>query len=628
MPKNNILFFGKQYPCNTTTIELASYGVVGSIPRSIAGFTSLSYLDLSVNSLNGSLPIELFSLMKLKFINICSNLLTGTIPTKLGMLTALTYFRIGGNEFIGTIPTELGKLSKLAYLRWSSTQVMGSIPSEVGRMTSLTLFQLYNNLLVGTLPRELGKLKVLNSLRLSGNQLKGSLPSQFGLLTAMTDMKLNANKLEDSIPSKLGFLTAMITMYINSNQLKGSIPSELGLLTAMTDMKLYSNKLEGSLPSELGFLTAMVTMDINSNRFTGSIPSELGLLTAMTAMELYSNHLEGSLPSEMGLLTALTGLDVSFNQLAGSIPSQLSALTAAVYMDLSSNKIVGKVPDGICYLREGVLSKLDADCASKVTCASTCCTYCYAGKNLVYYGGPVISSVQVYVIHWGGRTNVRYAQQIEEFYQGIVGTKWFNSMNQYKVGSGKYSGSYSFDDAQKGGLTQNQIQGGLTDLINAGHIVPSPNANTYFAIHFAPGYGPGDLCPFNKNFDACAWHSSLQFYSNTGIKVYAYGVIPDISGICSICSFSQAYDIFKGTCAAASHELAEAVTDPIARVSPTYRYTGWFDPEHNSQGGENADICNPLAADILGTNSKVYTVSAIWSDKDNSCVVPGNITGY
>ena len=99
------------------SIHLPSLGLIGTIPSSIGGVTSLTYLDLNTNSLYGSIPTTIKSLSRLMNLRLYLNSFTGSIPNEIGYLTDLSYLLLNGNKLQSTIPSSIGKLSQnLRYL--------------------------------------------------------------------------------------------------------------------------------------------------------------------------------------------------------------------------------------------------------------------------------------------------------------------------------------------------------------------------------------------------------------------------------------------------------------------------------------------------------------------------------
>lgn len=91
-----------------TTIDLASCGLVGSVPESIGDLAELQNLRLFSNKLEGTIPPTLASLSQLKILWLHENRLSGTIPAGLATLNSLHQLRLDSNELTGDLPSGLG----------------------------------------------------------------------------------------------------------------------------------------------------------------------------------------------------------------------------------------------------------------------------------------------------------------------------------------------------------------------------------------------------------------------------------------------------------------------------------------------------------------------------------------
>jgi hypothetical protein len=85
-----------------------------------------------------------------------------------------------------------------------------------------------------------------------------------------------------------------------------------------------------------------------------------------------------------------------------------------------------------------------------------------ASSNLIYKGGPLISNVKVILILWGGSANVRYAAELQKYYGAITSSPWFDILSQYStstttIGRGSLYGTYTYDDAPTGVLSEDTI---------------------------------------------------------------------------------------------------------------------------------------------------------------------------
>jgi hypothetical protein len=239
------------------------------------------------------------------------------------------------------------------------------------------------------------------------------------------------------------------------------------------------------------------------------------------------------------------------------------------------------------------------------------------GAHLTYYGGPVISNVKVFTIFWG--TGVNYTTQLDAFYAGVTNSAYFDWLSEYdtpsqKIGRGTFAGSYSYTTGAKGTVDDSQIQSALSNLISSGK-VPAPDANTLYAIHFAPGItitqGGSASCQY-----FCAYHGTIQ----SGSSYIYYSVIPDQGGACAGGCGSDPSQL-NNTESVASHEMIEAVTDAaVGAATGTASPLAWYD----TTNGEIGDICNGQQGSVLGGDGKTYVVQQEFSNKANNCIVTGS----
>lgn len=233
-------------------------------------------------------------------------------------------------------------------------------------------------------------------------------------------------------------------------------------------------------------------------------------------------------------------------------------------------------------------------------------------------GGRVMTDTHVYVIFWGwgcngtGTTTCDQAVNYnEDFYNGVLGSGWLNSVSQYcglipagtstcsglnMVGNPLRGATFIFDNANKlpSRISQSSIAneasrvaasnggGGVNNL----YIVMTPHGRSQ------SGFGT----------QWCGYHS----YTGSGTP-YAYiPYQPDAGYSCGANSVGSAFDGFS---IVGGHEVGEAMTDPLLNA--------WYD----STGAENGDKCawKNLTAVVLA-NGKNYSVQPLWSNKTSTCV--------
>jgi len=223
-----------------------------------------------------------------------------------------------------------------------------------------------------------------------------------------------------------------------------------------------------------------------------------------------------------------------------------------------------------------------------------------AMPHLVYSGGPLLTSVQVYTIFWGKKWSAEpgagMATKLNAFYKAILGSPLIDQLAEYSVPGksithGSLVGSKVITaNPPAASVTDTSIRTQLNAWISA-RTVPATTANTLYFIYLDPGIvsimGGSKSCS-----SYCGYHDAVG-------KVY-YAVMPYPS--CSGCLGGlAAFDALTGT---SSHELCEAITDPVPGG-------GWYD----SQNGEIGDICAWRFKQVAG-----YNVQLEWSNAQNQCV--------
>ncbi len=256
----------------------------------------------------------------------------------------------------------------------------------------------------------------------------------------------------------------------------------------------------------------------------------------------------------------------------------------------------------------------------------------------LYYGGPVISNVQVVVVYWGQSVDPLVAAGIPGFFTAITNSNFLDMLSEYStngvspvgggtagnefIGRGTLGAEYTIAPSignNGGDLDDSQIQTELLAQINAGHLpAPATDSNgddtTLYMIYFPPGLTI-TLDGYSSCVDFCAYHGTVV-QNNLYVP---YGVFPD-QGPTEACSTECAAGTeIQDLTTISSHELAEAITDTAAGVAYQFAYPlGWYD----TTWGEIADVCNasgyPQNQTLLPGGA--YTVQKIWSNLQQDCV--------
>jgi len=257
-----------------------------------------------------------------------------------------------------------------------------------------------------------------------------------------------------------------------------------------------------------------------------------------------------------------------------------------------------------------------------------------SGPQLSYYGGQVISNVQIVVVFWGPNVDPIVTSGIAGFYQTITNSTYFDLASEYstagatvtggasstnqKIGRGTYLKSYTIAPSvcptAPCTIDDTQIGPEIAAQINAGNL-PKPTQdaagynNTLYVTYFPPGItitqGGNSSC-VSGGF--CAYHSTINLDS----RELGYGVVPDF-GAGSGCDVGCGNGTqFENVTAVSSHEMVEAVTDiGVALANALAPPLAWYD----NNNGEIGDICN--AQDVTASG---YSVQLQWSNMQNACV--------
>lgn len=225
-----------------------------------------------------------------------------------------------------------------------------------------------------------------------------------------------------------------------------------------------------------------------------------------------------------------------------------------------------------------------------------------AGPQLTYRNGPLIAAAEVFVIFWGAAwqqaPQSALAPQINQFFDYVLTSPLMDQLAEYSVpgqaiGHGKRTGTITVTTpAVPATVHDSAIQTFLPQEIASNSALPKPGPNVLYFLYFPPGVkvvqGGSASC---QAF--CGYHNDIG-----GQTFYAVMPYPNCQG----CTGSMsAFDALTTT---SSHELCEAITDPVPGQ-------GWYDDAN----GEIGDIC-AWKTKKLGN----YTVQLEWSNKANACV--------
>src|SRR5258705_1233668 len=228
-------------------------------------------------------------------------------------------------------------------------------------------------------------------------------------------------------------------------------------------------------------------------------------------------------------------------------------------------------------------------------------TQATASPELTYRNGPLLTNVEVFTIFWGAAWQVSAKSPLQthmnDFFDFILSSKLMDQLAEYNVagktiGHGKRTGSVTLTNSEPGKPVSDAAIQKMINAEIASGTVPANTPNSLYFVFLPPGtqveQGGAKSC---QTF--CGYHDA------TNGNVY-YAVMPYPG--CAGCEGGLAIpDALTST---SSHELCEAITDPVPG-------SGWYDDAN----GEIGDIC-AWKTKTLGK----FVVQLEWSNAADSCV--------
>jgi hypothetical protein len=220
--------------------------------------------------------------------------------------------------------------------------------------------------------------------------------------------------------------------------------------------------------------------------------------------------------------------------------------------------------------------------------------------RLTYRGGPLLQAAQVFVFFWGTAwegAQAALVQQINQFFDFTLTSPLLDQLAEYSVagvsiGHGSRTGALILSTDPPATIADSDIQTLIQQEISNDSAVPQPTANTLYFVFLPPGVAVsvdgGASCS-----TLCGYHSDISG------KIF-YAVMPFLD--CAGCM--GAHSVVDALTVASSHELCEAITDPVPGQ-------GWYD----DQNGEIGDIC-AWKTKRLGA----FMVQLEWSNKAGQCI--------
>jgi len=222
--------------------------------------------------------------------------------------------------------------------------------------------------------------------------------------------------------------------------------------------------------------------------------------------------------------------------------------------------------------------------------------------QVVGSGGPTLTSPVVQAITF---SNYDLGSYVDDLVKRIGGTNyWRAAVSEYGIGPLTAAAPVHLAEGAPGSTDDATIQSWLAQKVASDPSFIAPSADSLYVV-FYPFSTTIAFQGLQSCFTVGAWHSS--FVSN-GATI-AYAVVPE-------CTQSDKTTLQTVT-ATTSHELVEAVTDPLP-LTTTMAYAT-VDPDHLFfqiilHGGEVADMCAQWPSSYITPSGFAYMVQRTWSN--------------
>lgn len=233
-----------------------------------------------------------------------------------------------------------------------------------------------------------------------------------------------------------------------------------------------------------------------------------------------------------------------------------------------------------------------------------------APPQVVSLGGPVLASPKIVAVFFSNEDPTDLPS-IEQYYKGIGASHFWQALSEYGVGSATAqivpldeAAPSSIDDTETVSGAYSALENWLHGEINSGAL-PNPDANTVYVINY-----PATTTITSDGNTLC--QGQLGYHSDTSLSSGGSPIAYAVVGRCPASYGLSPLDLFTSY---ASHELAEASTDPYIDRDPAWKNV---DDDHvlwqQLGGGEIADLCVNQGTPWLKYSDFPFMVQRFWSN--------------
>lgn len=232
----------------------------------------------------------------------------------------------------------------------------------------------------------------------------------------------------------------------------------------------------------------------------------------------------------------------------------------------------------------------------------------YADQQVKYYGGPIIENVKVHAVYWGQAPSAQAQQKLKAYYEALVNSTYVDQLAEYstdsqKIHRGTFGSLLTIQPVNTSKhLTQADVEKELEAQIASGGL-PAPDANSLYMLHYPSGYS----IDISFGGSCSSWDADHEVYKSAKYGNVYYAMFP--------CETGENAD-FDTLTMVASHEFAEAITDPVSPLAgqPSAAPAAWLTSDQQEIG----DLC-AWQTTTMTANGVTYQVQQEWLNSQNAC---------
>ncbi|CBI23419.3 unnamed protein product, partial [Vitis vinifera] len=346
---NGILPVSIRNLTSLVAVDLSNNALEGEIPRSLGEHCNLQRLDLSSNKLVKGLEfLDLGADEVSGHFSKCLSVLSdgnssSSGPTSVSVRgsSSLSYLDMSGNSLKGIVSGKhFANLTRLKYLHASSNSFTLQVGSDWNPPFQLEILKMGYWQLGPLFPAWLQTQKDQMDLDISRVSIKDDILSWFWSLN-LDYINLADNRIYGTVPS----LPTAYQIYLCSNKFTGPLPR---ISSKTFSLDLSHNSFNGSLSPILcqqnNEENILWSLDLSGNILSGELPDCWASWTLLMVLRSQNNILTGHLPSSMGSLLQLRSLHLHNNSLSGTLPPSMKGCKSLSFVDLSENEFSGSIP--------------------------------------------------------------------------------------------------------------------------------------------------------------------------------------------------------------------------------------------------------------------------------------------